>query len=208
VLESRLLDHVERYGLACRLPLPVDLTALERDLGALPPEAWVGHFNTRVYQGDWSGAAFRAPGGDASRLYPDLTGTLPFEDTPLRAACPGVDALMRSFACPLLAVRFLRLGPGARILPHRDYDLGFRTGEVRLHVPVITSPEVAFVVAGVPLPMSPGEVWYADFDRVHHVHNSGLLARVHLVLDCVVNDWLLERFEGASDHIQVPPSAS
>ena len=54
-------------------------------------------------------------------------------------------------------------------------------------VPVRTSPDVAFVVGGVPLPFAPGEVWYADFDRIHHVHNPGLAPRVHLVLDCVVN---------------------
>lgn len=208
VLESRRLDHVERYGLACRLPLPVDLAALERDVDALPPEAWVGHFNTGVYRGDWSGAAFRAPGGDAARLYPDLTGKLPFSDTPLRASSPGVSAFLDRFECSLLAARFLRLGAGARILPHRDYDLGFRTGEVRLHVPVRTTPDVAFVVGGVPLPFAPGEVWYADFDRVHHVHNSGSAPRVHLVLDCVVNDWLLAQFEAASERIQPTASAS
>ena len=32
-------------------------------------------------------------------------------DTPLRASCPGVDALIGRFACSLHAVRFLRLGP-------------------------------------------------------------------------------------------------
>jgi len=111
VLQSRSLDYAERHGLACRLPIEVDLAALERDVAALPPDAWVGHFNTRVYEGDWSGAAFRAPGGDAARLYPDLTGALPFLDTPLRASCPGVDALIGRFACSLHAVRFLRLGP-------------------------------------------------------------------------------------------------
>jgi len=56
--------------------------------------------------------------------------------------------------------------------------------------------------------MSPGEVWYADFDRVHHVHNPGREPRVHLLLDCVVNDWLLERFDAATERIQVPASAS
>ena len=72
----------------------------------------------------------------------------------------------------------------------------------------VKNPDVAFVVGGVPLPFAPGEVWYADFDRIHHVHNPGLAPRVHLVLDCVVNPWLLTQFEAATSRIQPAESAS
>lgn len=196
------------FGVACRLPIHVDLAALTADVASLPDDGWVPHFNTGVYEGEWSGVAFRSPGGNPERLYPDLTGRLPFDDTPRLAECPGVAAVMGTFACTLAAVRFLRLAPGARILPHRDYDLGFRTGEVRLHIPILTSPDVAFVVAGAALAMKPGEVWYADFDRVHHVYNASRTARVHLVLDCAVDDWMRSQFESATDIVHVPTSAS
>jgi len=38
--------------------------------------------------------------------------------------------------------------------------------------------------------MGPGEAWYLNFDLVHRVENNGAEERVHLVIDCVVNDWL------------------
>jgi hypothetical protein len=192
-----LSERVAEVGPALRLPLVLDAAALAGDLRALPEGAWVRHFNTRVYEGDWSGVAFRAPGGDGGRLYPDLTGKLGFSDTPWLASCSAVRAAMGALRCEMAAVRFLRVGAGGRIREHRDYDLGFATGEVRIHVPVTTSPEVDFVVGGARLVMAPGEVWYADFDRPHSVANRGADARVHLVLDCRVNEWLEALFERA-----------
>jgi hypothetical protein len=41
--------------------------------------------------------------------------------------------------------------------------------------------------------MAPGECWYNDFTELHSVHNDGDGDRVHLTIDCVVNDWLREQ---------------
>jgi hypothetical protein len=38
--------------------------------------------------------------------------------------------------------------------------------------------------------MQPGECWYLNFDLPHRVQNLGATDRVHLVVDCQVNDWL------------------
>jgi hypothetical protein len=38
--------------------------------------------------------------------------------------------------------------------------------------------------------MQAGETWYLDFNLRHRVANGGPEPRVHLVLDCVVNDWV------------------
>lgn len=208
MLPSAVSFDPSALGVACRLPIDVDLDSLRADVASIADDAWVRHFNTGVYEGEWSGVAFRAPGGDAARLYPDLTGRLPFADTPMLARCSGVASVLATLRCRVAAARFLRLAPGARILPHRDYDLGFRSGEVRLHVPIVTAPEVAFVVGGVALKMQPGEVWYADFDRVHQVHNASDSHRVHLVVDCAVDDWLLECFARAADVVHPPTSAA
>lgn len=180
-----------------RLPLDVDLEGLRAEVEALGPADWVGHFNVRQYRGDWSGAALRAVGGDALRLYPDLAHGRPYEDTPLLARCPKVRGLLDDLGCPTTAVRFLRLGPGAEVTEHRD-DLGWEDGEVRLHVPVFTGPGVAFTVAGRQVQMAPGECWYADLTQPHAVVNGGTAARVHLVVDCVLDDALRARFVTAS----------
>jgi hypothetical protein len=40
--------------------------------------------------------------------------------------------------------------------------------------------------------MKEGECWYHNFNLPHRVANRGTADRVHLVLDCVLNDWLRE----------------
>lgn len=174
------------------LPLHVDTAALMRDVEALPAEAWVPHFNTGIYSGDWSGVPLRMVGGRADRLFPDpdaAPGT-PASDTPRLASCPGVRELLGSLRSPTTSVRFLRLGPGARVGEHRDDRLGWEDGEARLHVPVHTGPEAEFLLDGRPIAMAPGECWYVDVSRPHAVANHGSTPRVHLVIDCLVDEWL------------------
>ena len=172
------------------LPLRFDVAGLRADVEALAAEDWVAHFNTAGYDGDWSGAALRSVGGVAGRLYPDPTASAGFADTPLLARCPATAAALATLRCPLLAVRFLLLGPGSRIKPHTDLDLGFDDGEVRLHVPVSGAEGVEFLLDGSPVDMAEGEVWYLNLNLRHSVENRGSSARVHLVVDCVVDEWL------------------
>jgi hypothetical protein len=173
-----------------KLPLTFDSDALRTDAEGLAADDWVPHFNRAYYEGDWSGAALRSVGGVARQLYPDPAAQAPFADTPLLRRCPGAQTVLAAFRCPLLAVRFLRLGPGSAILEHRDYNLGFADGEVRIHVPVTTGPEVEFRLDGELVDMAEGEAWYLDLNLRHAVVNRGETPRVHLVLDCVVDGWL------------------
>ena len=41
---------------------------------------------------------------------------------------------------------------------------------------------------GAPVPMQLGEAWYLNLNLRHRVENVGSAARIHLVVDCVVND--------------------
>ncbi len=166
-----------------------DVARLQADLARIVAADFVPHFNTRYYEGDWSVVALRAIGGDASKIYPDPTRT-DFYDTPLMARCPYIAAVVDSFPCPKLAVRFLRVRPRSVVKEHRDYRLRLEDGELRLHIPITTNPEVRFMVAGKRVVMNPGECWYNDFTELHSVHNDGDGDRVHLTIDCVVNDWL------------------
>lgn len=174
------------------LPITVDTAALVADVEELPEEAWVPHFNTGVYTGDWSGVPLRIVGGRAEWLFPDPTvppGT-PASDTVHLQHCPGVRALLATLGCPTTSVRFLRLGPGALVREHRDDRLGWDDGEARLHVPVHTSPDTEFLLDGRRLEMGAGQCWYVDVSRPHAVANHGDRPRVHLVIDCVVDEWL------------------
>ena len=169
-----------------------DVALLQADLARIVAEDFVPHFNTRYYDGDWSVVSLRAVGGDEKKIYPDPTRT-DYADTPLMARCPYIAQVVDSFPCPKLAVRFLRVRPRSVVKEHRDYNLRLEDGELRLHIPITTNPEVRFMVAGKRVIMAPGECWYNDFTQPHSVHNDGDGDRVHLTIDCVVNDWLREQ---------------
>ncbi|MEA2972525.1 MAG: hypothetical protein QOG82_983 [Actinomycetota bacterium] len=187
-----------------RLPLRFDAEALLADARGLEPDDWVPHFNTAYYQGDWSGAALRSVGGQAHQLYPDPSAAAIYADTSLLARCPATAVALATFRSPLLAVRFLRLGPGSTIREHRDYNLGFDDGEVRIHVPLSTGPAVEFLHDGQRVDMAAGEAWYLDLNLRHAVANWGDEPRIHLVIDCVVDEWLRAVLERAPEVGEAP----
>ena len=172
--------------IASRVCLP-----LRFNPAGLAPQEWVAHFNTDYYQGDWSGVALRSAGGAPLALYPDpAAAAADWGDTDALRASQALAAAVARFQCDLQSVRLLRLGPGASIREHSDYRLGHEDGEVRVHVPITTSAEVEFLHDGQRVEMAPGEAWYLDLNLPHSVANRGSEPRVHLVVDCVVNDWL------------------
>jgi hypothetical protein len=175
---------------AVRLPLRFDPARLQADLGRIGPDEWVAHFNRGEYEGDWSGVALRAVDGRADQIYPDPTATARYADTPLLARCPYLREVLAAIRCPLTAVRLLRLAPRSSIREHRDYKLAHEHGEARLHIPVVTNERVAFFLAGARVPMAAGETWYLNLELPHRVDNQSDVARVHLLVDCLVNPWL------------------
>ena len=42
--------------------------------------------------------------------------------------------------------------------------------------------------------MLEGEAWYLNFNLKHSVRNHGVSERIHLVIDCIANDWLRSFF--------------
>lgn len=180
-----------------RLPFRFDAARLQEDLARMPPASWVPHFNTRYYEGEWSGVPLRSVGGIEGRIYPDPTARESYADTPALERYPAFREVLSTFQCPIGSARLLKLAAGARIREHTDYNLGFDDGEVRLHIPIVTHPDVAFFLTGRRVVLQPGECWYLDFNLPHRVENPSDVDRVHLVLDCRVDDWLRSVFEEA-----------
>jgi quercetin dioxygenase-like cupin family protein len=175
-----------------RLPLQFDVAALAAEATAIPADDWVPHFNQSVYEGAWTGVALRSVGGVAQQLYPDPAARAPFADTDLLMRCPAYRLALGEFRCPIMAARLLALAPGALIKEHRDYQLGWDDGEIRVHVPILTAGGVTFDLDGRPVELGPGEAWYLDLNRPHRAANGSSLTRVHLVVDCVVDHWLTD----------------
>lgn len=176
-----------------KLPLIIDIAAVQHEVASLTAD-WLPHFNTRHYEGAWTVLPLRSPGGHAEQIVPELFQHQTYMDTYLMAACPSVKHVLDTMQCPLMAVRLLNLHSGSVIKEHRDHDLSFENGEARLHFPVFTNEQVAFYIDGQLLPMHEGECWYMNAQLPHRVANYGPTDRIHLVVDCLVNDWLTELF--------------
>lgn len=178
---------------ALKLPFSFEVHSVCRDLDALAPDEWTPHFNKQYYEGDWSGVALRAPAGAHVSLYPDPTVET-YVDTDALERCQSVREILKEFECETDSVRFLRLGPGASIREHRDYRLSVEDGLARIHVPIKTSDAVEFYLDGKRVEMKEGEAWYLNFNLPHRVENKSSDERIHLVIDCVANEWLRSFF--------------
>jgi Aspartyl/Asparaginyl beta-hydroxylase/Nif11 domain len=185
-----------------KLPFNFDPELLKSDLDGIAADDWIAHFNTGYFEGEWTGVALRSPNGLASQLYPDPGATQTVANTPFLDRCPNIRALLGLFQCHLVCVRFLRLAAGSAIREHRDYDLGYDEGQIRLHIPIITNPHVDFFVDAHRIEMKEGECWYLDLSLPHWVANRGSTDRIHLVIDCELNDWLrgVLPAEGSLEH--------
>ena len=72
-----------------------------------------------------------------------------------------------------------------------DYEMNFEKGEARFHIPIQTNQDVSFFIEDQKIPMNEGECWYLNLSLKHRVNNFGSTdSRIHLVIDCKVNDWL------------------
>jgi len=181
-----------------RLPLAFDPVPLAADIAALERGDWTEHFVRQNYEGEWSALPLRAPATakhPIQMIYP-APGVTEFVDTPWRARMPALSAVIDAFACEVRTVRLMRLAAGSVIKEHEDLDLDVAQGFARVHVPIVTSPDVDFRLNGARVTMAPGEVWYLRLADPHSVANRGDIARIHLVIDLVVNDWLLRQLAG------------
>ncbi|MEO6742066.1 MAG: aspartyl/asparaginyl beta-hydroxylase domain-containing protein [Chthoniobacteraceae bacterium] len=181
-----------------KLALPIDAPPLRAEVAALP-DRWKPHFQTAHYDGEWTVLPLRSIGGKPEETMPFALGSAPakYAATPLLGSCPAIARFLDSLACPVMSVRLLNLRRGAVIKPHRDAELAFENGEARIHVPIFTNPKVEFFMENQRVIMEPGTCWYINANLMHRVANHGDCDRIHLVVDCVVDDWLRAQFATA-----------
>ncbi|PWB31957.1 aspartyl beta-hydroxylase [Pseudomonas sp. SDI] len=175
--------------LCARLNAQVDLPPLLAALAAIEPAQWQPHFNQHYFNGDWSGVALIAPADASSELAP---GTGPAVQRPAWLNDSRWQQGLGHLPLAIRSARLLRLGPGAQIHEHRDYDLGGPDADLRLHIPLLSPEQVDFMLEGQRIPMRAGECWFLDLERPHSVDNHDQLPRIHLVLDCRPTPWLLD----------------
>lgn len=67
---------------------------------------------------------------------------------PLLERSAYIEQVVESFECSLGSVRFLKLEAGAVIDEHVDGGLCYEVGEARIHIPIVTNPELDFRLKG------------------------------------------------------------
>lgn len=178
-----------------RLRKKFSVPRLLKDLEAVSTFCFSPH-NGPYHNGGWELLSLIAPSG---RLDWDVYdhGKKKPSSTPALARTPYMKKILTELGAPILSARLMALKPGGRIRTHRDPDIHYSAGLVRLHLPIVSNPRVKFILAGKRQRWKPGELWYGDFSRPHSVHNAGALTRIHLVIDLVLTPSLRKLFPAA-----------
>jgi Aspartyl/Asparaginyl beta-hydroxylase len=185
-----------------KLPFRFNPALLQHDLALVEPEDWSPHYNENDFGGQWQGASLRSASGSHRDIVAGSPGqgsakAPAFKDTSLLTRCGYFREVLLAFPCPLKSVRLLSLAPGSFIREHTDHALGYEDGEIRLHIPIRTNPGVEFYVCGERLLLEEANCYYVNVNLPHRVNNRGAAARVHLVIDALVDDWVRFLFEAS-----------
>lgn len=171
-----------------------DVTQLQLDVQQLETALWKPHYNDKHYEGDWSALPLRSINGRLDNCVSihssSLQKNMTYRDTSYLDNCLYLQWLISYFECEKMSVRLMKLNAGAIIKEHTDYDMSFEEGEARFHIPIVTNTGVDFFIEDEKIPLQEGECWYLNLSLKHRVNNFGNTNRIHLVIDCKVNDWI------------------
>jgi len=157
-----------------RLSVRFDADRMREEIERMPLSAWAAHPND-------------IPGNSSIRLISvngaqndDVNGRMAM--TPNLAKSPYLRQILGSFGVVWGRSRLMRLAPGASVPQHADVNYHWFS-RVRLHIPIVTQPEVRFFCGDEAVHMAAGEAWLFDNWRLHRVENAGRRERIHLVAD-------------------------
>ncbi|MGA8499302.1 MAG: aspartyl/asparaginyl beta-hydroxylase domain-containing protein [Xanthobacteraceae bacterium] len=169
--QKPLLEEIERV---------VDTTV------SLPAGVAVGQVDAGLDRGWMSITVYPTPA--------PVNGSQRLSESQLLRSTPRVLAALESLRCPIQRVRIQSLEPKGVIHEHTDAMLGFADGLIRMHVPVVTNPDVYSYIDGQRCIWRAGELWYGDFSLPHKAENRGDTTRRHLIIDAYVDDLTLMLF--------------
>lgn len=159
-----------------KLPLRFDALRLQAEIQQFPPEEWRAH--PQGFAGNAALILVSSGGGEND----DLAGEM--RASPRLARCPYLRQVLASFHTVIGRSRLMRLDPGAEVTPHTDIDYYWRE-RIRIHIPVVTDPQVRFQCGASTIHMRAGDAWVFDNWQPHRVINPSGITRIHLVVDTV-----------------------
>lgn len=204
---------------ATRLSNEFNKPDLQRLLGELDQLQSAHDFELRTGYGDrkytsvyrntrgWSTVGIRtlhgwkgAKGNQLRTLKPGMK----FKWTEAAQTMPYLMSYLNGLNTKLYLIRIMKLKAGGVIATHRD-GKAFRDRQVmlRCHIPLVTHPDVEFVVAGKSYHLEAGHLWFTRVDKTHAVYNHSNVDRVHIVIDMAPPDAFREMV-GLPIHIPRP----
>ena len=171
-----------------KLPFHFDASRIKAELEQFAKSEYYDIYNPSVTLETLWSKKFIVPEGTP---YTDIV----FKPNEALKKCPYLLSVFETFDCRVETFRIHSLEAGASIRPHYDVGFSYELGKVRLHVPIQTNDGVEILLEGEQVKMKEGECWYCNFNLLHEVHNRGEEERVHLIIDCIVDDWVKEVFE-------------
>lgn len=187
-----------------KLALTYDVQQLHKELKYCLNKQWPLHFNDFDYEGDWRSISLRSASGNMDDIFAH-SGDKGYVDTPLMAEVDYIRSIVDSWKCEKESVRLLALSPGSIIKPHKDRGCSYQDGSFRIHIPILTNKSVNFTVDGKELFLDEGTCWYMDFGKTHHIENRGETNRVHLIMDCIRNEWTDALFRENAYNFEATP---
>jgi hypothetical protein len=155
--------------------------------------------------GGWYVAQLLNSSGSTEQLRIDGGAPVP---TPLLAQFPTIKQMLHETELDVRIARLARISPGSWMHEHND-EAGIGEVRQRLHIPLVSNPQAVLCFDGTHVHLAPGFMWKLDHERVPHAAaNYGEADRVHLILDCRMNEALQHLIDGeriSSDAVRALP---
>ena len=159
----------------------VEIEPLATALRELPEAVWAESDRQTVFDVHRATQTIQLLSDDMSHT-PPIRGRLYSMFEPLIQ--PILNQLTNQFGPDgtFIRILFAKLEPNSQIRPHVDSGYSLINCR-RIHIPIITRPEVVFTVGGESRHLAEGEAWEINNANVHAVRNDSKLGRVHLIID-------------------------
>lgn len=157
-----------------RLPYKFDTQKLTEEVQAFSRSEWLPH--VQGYAGNSSIPLISLDG----EMNDDFNG--PMKVTEKLRRSPYISQVLASFGEVFGRSRLMGLDGKCSVPEHRDVNYHWYS-RVRIHIPVITNPDVLFYCGDTHVHMAAGETWIFDSWKKHRVENASDQFRVHLVID-------------------------
>ncbi|WP_428152374.1 TIGR03032 family protein [Brevundimonas sp.] len=158
-----------------QLNIRFDADALAAEIAAIPEAAWRPH-----PEGHAGNSALPLVALNGDPLNDGVRGAM--APTSHLTERPYLRQVLAALDAPIGRTRLMRIDGDADATLHVDLNVYWQT-RMRIHIPIVTTPDVLFVVGDAQLHMAPGEAWIFDTWHLHNVINPAPTRRIHLVID-------------------------